>query len=69
MVRLERNAQPLERRGAGEFDFTALLQLLQEFWSAEQRLTGAENVFDEAARGFSGSGGGLLLIDEIREAD
>ena len=54
---------------AGKFDFTALLQLLQEFRGAEQRLAGAENVFDQAAAGFRGSGGGLLLVDEVGEAE
>ena len=55
--------------GRGEFDFAALLQFLREFRSAEQGFAGAQHVFDEAGGKFCGSGSGLLLVDEVGEAE
>src|SRR5580698_6876135 len=69
MIGAERNAQPVERWGRGQFDFAALLHLLDLLRSAEQRLPGAQNIFDEATGGAGGRGSRLPLVDEIGEGE
>jgi len=46
MVDLERDTEPLGRRRGIQFDFAALLKLLRELGSAQQRFAGPEQVFD-----------------------
>ncbi len=69
MVDLEGDPQPLRWRQDGEFDFAALLHLLREFGSAEQGFTGAQDILDQAQGKLSGRGSGLLLVDEVGEAE
>src|SRR5580693_9269973 len=62
MVDLERYAQPVEREGSVEFDFSALLHLLGLLGSAEQGLAGAQYVLDEASPEFCRCGSRILLV-------